>query len=83
MLSQMNFTTQDWNKQVKEYEQNKKILPWQETKKPQIISSKIIKEKDNLFDPILQTYKNKEKETTSQNNEINTLRNKLAMNKVK
>ena len=81
MLTHQNYTTQDWYHNVKEYEQNKKILPWMETKKPQVVTTKVIKEKDNIFDPILQTYKDKTRDSTTCNSEASHLKNQLAKNK--
>ena len=82
MLSHQNFSAQDWALQAKEYEHNKKILPWGHTTKPEVVTTKIIKEKDNIFVPILQTYKAKDKENNTQNNEKNLLKHQLARNKV-
>jgi len=69
MLTHENFGLNDWTNQVKEYQYAKKILPWGKTEKPEQITEKIIKEKDSLFNPILQCYNNRSQEFQARSQE--------------
>jgi hypothetical protein len=48
----------DWSKNIKQYEHDKKNLLWGANPKPTIITHKIMKERENIFNPISQKYYN-------------------------
>ena len=58
MLTHSNFSSADWALQANEYQHIKKTLPWGHTEKPLAVTHRIIKAKDGIFNPILQTYNN-------------------------
>lgn len=72
----------EWSNNIKQYETNKKHLEWGTNPHPNTISNKVMKERDNLFNPILQVYNNKEYESHLRNKEQHDLINTLAKNKV-
>jgi len=72
----------DWRNSIKEYEAHKKTLEWGSNPKQQIITNKVVKERDNIFNPILQVYNNKDYENHLQHQEKNDLVKSLAQNKV-
>ena len=73
----------EWHSQMKDYESQRKQLEWGSNPKQQLITNKVIKERDNIFNPILQVYNNKEKESHLRVNEQVDLIQTLAKNKVR
>ncbi len=78
MLTHDNFNIRDWNSTVNEYEHTKKILPWGATMKPEVLTHKIMKERDSAFNPILQTYNNRNNEHQAKSQEKNVKSQHLA-----
>lgn len=74
--------TSDWKNNIKEYESHKKQLEWGSNPKQTFITNKVIKERDTIFNPILQIYNNKGYENQLKNNEKEDLVGSLAKNKV-
>ena len=73
----------DWKSNIKKYENNKKTLEWGTNPKQTLITTKIVKDRDTIFNPILQVYNNKEYENHLKNTENVDLIRTLAKNKVK
>ena len=74
--------TNDWKNSLQHYEANKKTLEWGSNPKQQVITHKVVKERDNIFNPILQVYNNKEYENSLKNQEQVDIVRTLAQNKV-
>lgn len=53
-----NHNYESWKNNIDSYEQQKKNLEWGYNLKPNIITEKIVKEKENVFNPITQRYNN-------------------------
>lgn len=70
-----------WKNEVKEYETNKKNLKWGKNVKPELITTKLVKEIERIYDPILQTYRDKNVERTVKNIEIENMKNNFAKTK--
>ena len=50
---------EEWEKNIKDYEYNKKnVIDWSKIKKPELITAEKVKEIDIYFNPILQKYNN-------------------------
>ena len=75
--------TNEWKTSIKEYENNKKTLEWGANPRQQVITNKLVKERDNIFNPILQVYNNDNYEHSLKSNEQHDLVKNLAKNKVK
>ena len=59
----------EWNKDIMNYETKKKNLEWGTNPPTKKITTKIIKEAENFYDPILQTFKDKNYEQNLKNEE--------------
>ena len=57
-------TDYNWSDDIKKYETSKKHLQFDIPKKPEVVTHKVIKEKDLIYNPILQTYNDKQFENT-------------------
>ena len=73
----------EWKSNIKDYEAHRKTLEWGSNPQQKMITNKVIKERDNIFNPILQVYNNKEYENGLRNVEQHDLVKTLAKNKVK
>ena len=51
-----------WASEIKKYQNDRKSLQWGPQEKPKLITYRQVKEKDDEFNPILQTFRNKEQE---------------------
>ena len=80
----LNHTTShfyNWGNEIKNYEVNKKILAWGQNIKPEKITHREIKIRDNIFNPILQIYRNKDSENFIKVKEQQDIINTLSANK--
>jgi len=50
----------NWEKQIKKYDYNRTHLAWEKSPIPEKITTKLVKQNDLYFNPILQKYNNKE-----------------------
>ncbi len=73
---------QAWINNIKDYEKIKKILPWGYNPKPITFTSKVMKENENYFNPILQQYNDKSTENKIRNDNERNLINNLAKSHV-
>lgn len=72
----------EWKNNLQQYDANKKTLEWGSNPRQQVITHKVIKERDNIFNPILQVYNNKDHENNLKLQEQGDLVKTLAKNKV-
>lgn len=70
-----------WSQDIKNYESSKKNLAWGFNETPTIVTDLKIKQKDALFNPILQVYNDKNKEMKLKVTEKSDFNNTLAFNK--
>jgi|LauGreDrversion4_2_1035121.scaffolds.fasta_scaffold599625_2 hypothetical protein len=73
----------EWKNNIQQYDANKKTLEWGSNPKQQAITHKVVKERDNIFNPILQVYNNKDYENNLKIQEQGDTVKTLAKNKVK
>jgi hypothetical protein len=71
----------DWNKDIISYETKKKNLEWGSNPRPKNITTKIIKEAETFYDPIKQTFKDKNLEKNLKLEEKKNIKNTLAKHK--
>ena len=50
----------NWKNQIQKYDYNKTHLAWEKNPLPEKITTKMVKQNDLIFNPILQKYNNKE-----------------------
>ena len=72
----------DWKNNIKDYESNKKTLEWGSNPKQMLITTKVVKERDTIFNPILQVYNNNDHEGHLKQKEQSDIIQTLAKNKV-
>jgi hypothetical protein len=70
----------DWGESMRQYQIEKKSLPYDFPKQRDIVTHKQIKELDLVYNPILQTYRNKTVEQNMKNQEKENLINTIARN---
>ena len=70
-----------WTKEIKEYDHKRKNLEWGKNEKPELITTKKVKEAENFYDPILQKYKDKQIEEQVKKTEKENMINNLAKTK--
>jgi len=70
-----------WASDLKKYQIDRKSLQWGPTEKPKLITYRQVKEKDDEFNPILQTFRNKEHEALSKKISSKEMTDRLAKNK--
>lgn len=73
-------TDYNWSQEIKNYESQKKHLTYEVPKKPEVITHKIVKQNDLIYNPILQSYNDKEYENKMKQNEKSTIINTIAKN---
>lgn len=73
--------TEKWTKEIKEYDNKRKNLEWGKNEKPELITTKKVKEAENFYDPILQKYKDKKIEEKEKKTEKENMINNLAKTK--
>jgi hypothetical protein len=73
-------TDYNWSDDIKKYETSKKHLQFEVQQKPERVTHKIIKEKDLIYNPILQTYNDKQFENTLKKFEKKVLIDTVAKN---
>jgi hypothetical protein len=71
----------EWNTDIKNYESKKKNLEWGKNPPTKKITTKIMKEAENFYDPLLQTFKDKSYEQNLKSEERKNIKNALAKNK--
>jgi hypothetical protein len=69
-----------WANSIKNYQAEKKNLQWGKNKMPEIVSYKIIKERDCLFNPVTQCYKNTDTDIELRIKDKNKLYETIAKN---
>jgi hypothetical protein len=69
-----------WANSVREYEYNKKNLAWGSNPSPKIITHKIVKEKENIFNPISQLYHNPQINSSLRERESKVIKDSIAKN---
>lgn len=72
---------EEWNRTLTEYETKKKNLEWGSNPLPKKITTKLVKEAENFYDPILQTFKDKNYEKNLKSEEKKNISHNLAKNK--
>ena len=70
----------NWGESIRQYQVDKKTLPYEIVKQPEKVTHKQMKELDMIYNPILQTYRNKEFEMTMRQKEKESLINTIAKN---
>jgi hypothetical protein len=73
-------TDYNWSDELKKYETSKKNMQFEIPKKPEVITHKIIKQNDLIYNPILQSYNNKQFEDKLKQCEKNTIINTISKN---
>jgi hypothetical protein len=79
-----NFQSTNYNQwlgEVKKYEKEKKTLAWGYTEKPKRVSYKEMKEKELIYNPVLQIYRDHDKESNLRVNDKINMIETLAKNK--
>ena len=69
-----------WENQIKKYDYNKTHLGWEKNPMPAKITTKMVKENDLFFNPILQKYSNTEYDKTLRQKENKKLINSIIKN---
>lgn len=70
----------EWDSYVKNYQEEKKSLAWGYNPKPQVLTHKIVKEKENIFNPVSQIYYDKEYNNNLKKLETGNIRDTIAKN---
>jgi hypothetical protein len=73
-------TDYNWSEGIKNYESSKKHLGYEIPKKPQVVTHKIIKQNDQIYNPILQIYNDKQIEKNLKEYEKNIIVDTIARN---
>lgn len=69
-----------WGNDIKNYENEKKNLQWGQNPKPEIITNKMVKEKENIFNPISQLYYDHNYDKTLRESENKKVHNSISKN---
>lgn len=70
----------DWSNNIKQYEHNKKSLEWGSNPPPMKMTYKIVREKENIFNPVSQRYYNHEFDVNQKTQEKQNIVNSIAKN---
>ena len=70
----------NWGSIVREYQHSKQNLAWGQNPKPEVITHKIIKDRENIFNPISQLYYDNNHNQQLKEREAINIKNSIAKN---